>query len=707
MSGKEIARFVDEAMFVAEKSEKTSGDGGDADYRPRVTLLDAPNDPLGKLAHIAKAYQGKFLKNYDEITDEDRRYYIQDMEKNVLGMPSEAVQFHFLLENVTRSFTHQLVRTRHACLVGDTRVMGGSYHADRNEHNPTIRDLYENRKVAGGTKQIKIRTVNESGIIVRNKIKDIWEVGVRQVFTLKTHDGRSITATGNHPFQRPDGTFTNLEDLSVGELVMSNGVELVTDETWLREKVEAGMSTAQIADLANCSTSHVKKHRRKFGFPGVGGFGSISPEQRRVNASIAGSLPQKKWSAEARQRFSEQCKRERNKSPENYSGIDPGHRQAQAMFAHKYDDPCAWCGGKSEELAHIDGNPMNNDNGNVQGMCIPCHRAMDRGTYPESVYPSTIVSIEPAGEEMVYDLEMDGEYPWFVANGLVVHNSYAQESMRFAVKEDFPVQLPPHLVGTLSRKAWRERELGGVGPAATRAANHIYFQSEAEWFEYEDKYASDSQKARFVWDETIAKTAEGYQALIDMGMPAEDARGLAPHAIVTKINWVVDLRALMATAGQRLCTQAQFEHREMWNSLIASIRDYGRGQKYWRPRNENDDERNTSLWGDKGRESSAWQFDLLADRFKPICYQTGRCQFRSDFDRYCNIRDRVELNHKAGRPSSKWHLPLMINTTALGPKDYESIPAIDGREWLRPDAAISREADWRTDEALNNIQGRR
>ncbi len=559
MSGKEIARFVDEAMFVAEKSEKTSGDGGDADYRPRVTLLDAPNDPLGKLAHIAKAYQGKFLKSYDEITDEDRRYYIQDMEKNVLGMPSEAVQFHFLLENVTRSFTHQLVRTRHACLVGDTRVMGGSYHADRNEHNPTIRDLYENRKVAGGTKQIKILTVNESGIIVRNKIKDIWEVGVRQVFTLKTHDGRSITATGNHPFQRPDGTFTNLEDLSVGELVM----------------------------------------------------------------------------------------------------------------------------------------------------CIPCHRAMDRGTYPESVYPSTIVSIEPAGEEMVYDLEMDGEYPWFVANGLVVHNSYAQESMRFAVKEDFPVQLPPHLVGTLSRKAWRERELGGVGPAATRAANHIYFQSEAEWFEYEDKYASDSQKARFVWDETIAKTAEGYQALIDMGMPAEDARGLAPHAIVTKINWVVDLRALMATAGQRLCTQAQFEHREMWNSLIASIRDYGRGQKYWRPRNENDDELNTSLWGDKGRESSAWQFDLLADRFKPICYQTGRCQFRSDFDRYCNIRDRVELNHKAGRPSSKWHLPLMINTTALGPKDYESIPAIDGREWLRPDAAISREADWRTDEALNNIQGRR
>lgn len=689
-TGKAVVKWSDESMFKAEQAKDTGG----GDHRPRVRLLDAPSDPLGKLAFIAKAYQGKFPESYADISDADRRYYIQDMEKNILGMPSEAIQFHFVLENVTRSFTHQLVRTRHACLTGDTRVMGGSYHSNRNGHNPTLKDLYENRKVAGGTKQVKIRTVNESGIIVRNRIKDIWEVGVREVFELKTHDGRAIKATGNHPFQRPDGTFTNLEDLSVGDRVMSNGVELVTDQEWLADKVDRGMSTQAIADLANCSTSHVKKYRRKFGISGVGGFASISPEQRRINSSIAGSTPQKKWSPEARARFSEQCKRERNKSPENYSGIDPGHRQAQAMFAHKYEEPCAWCGGKSEELAHVDGNPMNNSDKNVQGMCVPCHRAMDRGTYPESVYPSTIVSIEPAGFEMVYDLEMEGDYPWFVANGLVVHNSYAQESMRFAVKEDFPVQLPPHLLGTLSRKEWWDEE------AEDSEWGDVPSEGNPARKEHEEHYASYQQKARFIWDESIASAKEGYEKLIALGVPAEDARGLAPHAIVTKINWVVDLRALMATAGQRLCTQAQWEHREMWASLIQSIRDYGERTQY-----------KTNEGGPKmsGPRSSSWQFNLLADRFKPVCYQTGRCQFRSDFDRYCNIRDRVEEFAANGIPSSEWHEEGHETAMASGqPGSYPiRLLPIYPHEWLDPNAAIQPTGDWRSEQAQNNIKGRR
>lgn len=710
-TGKEVANWSDESMFVAE--EAPTDERGD--HRPIVTLIEGPSDPLGQLAYFAKAYQGVFPKGLEEITDEDRRYYIDDIEKNVLGMPAESVMFNFQFQNVTRAWTHQLVRTRHACLVGDTRVMGGSYHADRNEHNPTIRDLYENRKVAGGTKQIKIRTVNESGIIVRNKIKDIWEVGVRQVFTLKTHDGRSITATGNHPFQRPDGTFTNLEDLSVGELVMSNGIELVTDETWLREKVESGMSTAQIADLANCSTSHIKKYRRKFGFPGIGGFDSISPEQRLVNASVAGSSPQKRWSAEARQRFSEQCKRERNSRPELFSGVDPGHRAAQAMFARKYDDPCAWCGGKSEELAHVDGNPMNNDNGNVQGMCIPCHRAMDRGTYPESVYPSTIVSIEPAGEEMVYDLEMDGEYPWFVANGLVVHNSYAQESMRFAVKEDFPTQLPPSMLGTLSRREWRERELDtfplkGSSPldfqkrSGLEPTEEMWRQYEDGWLEYEERYASKMQRARFSRDETIAACKEGYEREIALGVPAEDARGVTPHAIVTKINMAISLRALKDMAGQRLCTQAQFEHREVWNGIRKELIRYGGEKKYSVKEYEEDGFNDLYV-----SYSSLWQYEKLATKFLPICYQTGSCKFGSDFDRFCSIRDRVNLNTAAGRRSDKWHLPLLVETKKPNGEMEEQVaaPAIHPSEWLDPRAAISPTADWRSDKALSNIEGRR
>lgn len=389
MPSKEIRRWADESMFVAEEAKDTGG----GDHRPRVRLMDAPSDPLGKLACMAKAYQGKFPESYADISDADRRYYIQDMEKNILGSPSEGVQFHFILENVTRSFTHQLVRTRHA--------------------------------------------------------------------------------------------------------------------------------------------------------------------------------------------------------------------------------------------------------------------------------------------------------------------SYQQESMRFAVKEDFPVQMPPSLIGTLSREEWRKEQVLDGGPVGSLTDPLI---EEKAWLEWEERYADERQRARFVWDQSVANAKNGYEQLLKLGVPAEDARGLSPHAIVTKINWVVDLRALMATAGQRLCTQAQWEHREMWNSLIRSIRDYGERTQY-----------KTNEGGPKmsGPRSSSWQFDLLADRFKPVCYQTGRCQFRSDFDRYCNIRDRVEMNAAVGRPSSEWGKDHLVSdiAQAVGPSLADGlflgIPAIGPHEWLDPNAAIQPTGDWRTEQAQENIKGRR
>lgn len=411
--GKEIAKFADEAMFRAEKSTKTRDT-----YVPKATLLDAPSDPLGKLAAIAKAYQGKFPLSYADVSDEDRLYYVQDMEKNILGMPSESVMFHFVLENVTRSFTHQLVRTRHA--------------------------------------------------------------------------------------------------------------------------------------------------------------------------------------------------------------------------------------------------------------------------------------------------------------------SYAQESMRFAVKEDFPVQLPPHLEGTLSREEWFDQQLNNSEVITPPDPDN----EEADlWVE---RYASDKQKMRFVWDEAVDNAGDAYMRLIEMGLPAEDARGLAPHNVVTKLNWVIDLRALMQVAGQRLCTQAQWEHRMVWDSVIRAIRGFGAERNYltsdpfqwavddmFKDENAGRDSAHPGSYafeevGDGNgnpvfQRSSAWQFEFLARRFKPICYQTGRCQFRSDFDRFCNIRDRVEEFAANGIPSSEWHEEG--HETAMAPGQPGSYPIkllpIHPLEWLNPNAAIREDAKWRNEQALRNIKGRR
>ena len=406
-TGKEIERWADESMFVAQRATS---------LEPEVTLLDAPDDPLGKLAYLAKAYQGKFPLSYEHISDADREYYIQDMEKNILGSPSEAVMFHFVIRNVSRSYTHQLVRTRHA--------------------------------------------------------------------------------------------------------------------------------------------------------------------------------------------------------------------------------------------------------------------------------------------------------------------SYQQESMRFAVKEDFPVGLPPHLMGTKPKeeRALAFCKLMGWSDGTTGMDADFGTMDDDKWataLNTVTKSANEKERLRDLWDDGVEQNRRLYLELVNSGMPAEDARAMVPHGILTQVNMEIDLRSLMQMAGQRLCTQAQWEHKMVWTGIINEIRAFGRKKTYRQiesPKpyvaySETGDEN-----GDLAYEcSSTWQYELLANRFQPICYQTGRCQFRSDFDRYCNIRDRVEANAKIGRPSKEWHndhndyAETGVVDPNSGNKEYVNlgIPAIKPTEWLRPDAAIQPTGDWRTAEAKNNIKGRR
>ena len=394
--GKQVAKYADESMFVAEKTEALT---------PRVTLIHANNDPLGQLAQLGMMYQGKSVRNLAEITDEDRRYYFKDGRKNILGMPSEAIVFHFLIENVTRSYTHQLVRTRHA--------------------------------------------------------------------------------------------------------------------------------------------------------------------------------------------------------------------------------------------------------------------------------------------------------------------SYAQESLRFAVKEDFPVALPPSLAGTkdLDERALEFCLQMGWDPTdGFPNSNMDRARAQAR------SNRTEAEIMRDQWDDEVDRLARSYNILIHQGMPAEDARGLLPHNILTKVNMVISLRALMGMAGQRLCTQAQFEHRQVWDQLLAAMRTYGHTKVYAR-----DGQDEYGEWQDS--PNSGWQFDAMANQFLPICYQTGKCQFESDFDRYCNIRDRVQANAKIGRPSSEWNREWLVPVAP----DYDplvdlgmptsppfptvetrvGIPAINPQEWLHPNAAIQPDGLWRSQEAQENIKDRR
>jgi flavin-dependent thymidylate synthase len=101
---KDLQKWIDPAMYAAEAMPAKDG--------PKVHLLWMTPDPLGAAAACNAIYTGKVCRSLADVTRKQREDILGDMQKTILTTPLESVSFHFLIEGVTRAFTHQLVRNR-------------------------------------------------------------------------------------------------------------------------------------------------------------------------------------------------------------------------------------------------------------------------------------------------------------------------------------------------------------------------------------------------------------------------------------------------------------------------------------------------------------------------------------------------------------------------------------------------------------------
>lgn len=261
-----------------------------------------------------------------------------------------------------------------ACLTGDTVIFRDKDKWGVVKNEMTIKQLFDLwQRGRGRSREVTIRSLNEAtGEFYRNRVLNVVDNGVADVFEVTLANGYKIKATSNHRFMKDDGSYQTLDKFVVGDLMAANG--------------SSELKTSICVDCGDfCS-------RRAY---------------RCRNCSDKAQIQENVLGTSARQR--KDCKDARR-------------------------DICNRCGittvNRRMEVHHKDRNPENNDPINLINYCYICHNKVhkDEDNYSiprlqKYITYETITSIVYVGRERVYDLQMLAPNHNFVANGFVSHNS--------------------------------------------------------------------------------------------------------------------------------------------------------------------------------------------------------------------------------------------------------------------------------------------
>jgi hypothetical protein len=211
----------------------------------------------------------------------------------------------------------------------------------------------------------------DGGMVRLGKIEAAWCSGEKNTFTVTTESGRQTRATDEHPFLTSEG-WRRLDQLLVGDEVLVRGPQQKggrAEKT--RYRYVAGLDNHPFSRSNNVVDEHrlvIEAQMNKLGF---------DEYVAKIKSGLVGELV----------------------------FLDPSE-----VHVH-----------------HSDGDPFNNDPENLQVMTeVEHHRLHAEETFRNVLYqvvPERIVSIQPHGVEMTYDIEVADDPHNFIADGFVVHNT--------------------------------------------------------------------------------------------------------------------------------------------------------------------------------------------------------------------------------------------------------------------------------------------
>jgi flavin-dependent thymidylate synthase len=160
---------------------------------------------------------------------------------------------------------------------------------------------------------------------------------------------------------------------------------------------------------------------------------------------------------------------------------------------------------------------------------------------PSAAKADVLVSVVDDGEEMTYDLSVEGPWHNFLADGIVVHNSYNEESGRY--RELQPVFYVPS----------EERRLVQQG----RPGKYEFVPGSPE----------QHRTVRDAMEESYREAYRAYQEMLDAGVAREVARAVLPVGLFSSMYATCNARSLMHFLSLRTKDErakvASFPQREI------------------------------------------------------------------------------------------------------------------------------------------------
>ena len=491
-----------------------------------------------------------------------------------LEHPQIVLNFGFFPHSTMQQMrTHRNVSFDVQCLAGDTEItfIDGKGYTNRTLKK-TIGELYDlwtngetairERQIRGRQGQppcpyqrdcktrlrkMRLRVLNEdTGRFEIGHIKDVMCSGLQPVYRLTLANGQTLDCTTQHRLLTSEGWQTmgdavglvtdpegHVVEMTKPSAVMCNGLTaagngLYRDKTWLQQQINAGFSTKAIAELSGCSDE----------------------ERELIGAWTRQIAPQ------VHQKFNYTCQR----CAQRGGALQAHHLVpvfADGCLAYDFENLVSLCKSCHEYIHH------NHCEMEFAQNFQPLTQPAEWQPKPKALtaHPVQVIKVDYLGTQVTYDLEVEGPWHNFVANGMVVHNSFRYTGQRIQDvvegKQDLEDVFYLRPVGTYTDRQGKKYE-----------------------------YTTEQRQQDLDW---CLQGCHRYAERIGQGLSEEHARGLIPFDV--RQHWVMsaNARSLMhlldirgkfdVQAETRVMTELMFERFQQWMPDVAAWYEKTRWRK--------------------------------------------------------------------------------------------------------------------------------